>query len=180
MLETERLILKPSDVSLVRALLDFQIRNRDFFRAFDPLRAEDFYSLECQRELLNAEAEQAAHREGYRFYIFPKEKPDLLIGTVGLSNIIRGVFLSCFMGYKIDQGYQSRGYMTEAVKAVCAFAFNALGLHRIECNIMPQNEASLRVAEKCGFVWEGLARKYLRINGVWEDHVHMARINEGM
>ena len=68
---------------------------------------------------------------------------------------------------------------TEALRRLVEFAFATLGLHRVEANIMPRNKPSLRVAEKSGFVFEGTARAYLNINGVWEDHAHMAIINEG-
>ena len=68
--------------------------------------------------------------------------------------------------------------MTEAVRAAADIAFTDLDLHRIEANIMPRNGASLRVAEKAGFYHEGLALKYLRINGVWEDHIHMVLLRE--
>ncbi|EHL04332.1 hypothetical protein HMPREF0322_05026 [Desulfitobacterium hafniense DP7] len=70
--------------------------------------------------------------------------------------------------------------MTQAVCAVADFAFSDLHLHRIEGNIMPRNQASLRVLEKCGFVNEGMSKKYLKINDIWEDHVHMVLINEHM
>lgn len=70
--------------------------------------------------------------------------------------------------------------MTETTKAVVKYAFKDLGLHRIEGNVMPRNERSLRVVEKCGFQSEGIAEKYLKINGVWEDHVHMVIRNHAM
>ena len=70
--------------------------------------------------------------------------------------------------------------MTEAVNQVVTYAFDSLGLHRIEGNIMPRNKASIGVAKKCGFAEEGLSRKYLKINGVWEDHLHFVRLNEEM
>ena len=64
------------------------------------------------------------------------------------------------------------------VALVAGFAFGPAALHRVEANVMPRNTASLRVLEKCGYRPEGLARRYLRINGVWEDHIHMVRLNE--
>lgn len=70
--------------------------------------------------------------------------------------------------------------MTETVNEVVRYAFESLGLHRIEGNIMPRNKASIGVVEKCGFVNEGTSRKYLKINGVWEDHIHFVKINEAM
>lgn len=68
--------------------------------------------------------------------------------------------------------------MTQAVEAVTQMAFTQLNLHRIEANVMPRNTASLGVLQKCGFEHEGVAKKYLKINGVWEDHIHMVKLNE--
>lgn len=99
---------------------------------------------------------------------------------MGLNNIVRGCFHSCFLGYKLDQDFLNRGYMTEAVRAAVDYAFGPLALHRVEANIMPHNQASLRVAEKCGFQPRGWPRRYLCINGVWEDHLHMVRLNAAM
>ena len=85
-----------------------------------------------------------------------------------------------FLGYKLDQEYLNQGYMTMAVDMVTAYAFSVLGLHRLEANVMPRNKASLRVLEKNGFLNEGLSKYYLNINGVWEDHIHMVKLNESM
>ena len=74
-------------------------------------------------------------------------------------------FCSCFLGYKLDKDHLRQGLMSEAVQECVRIAFEELGLHRIEANIMPHNLPSLGVAEKCGFVREGLSRKYLKING---------------
>ena len=80
--------------------------------------------------------------------------------------------------YKMDKDLLRQGYASEAVLAVVELAFRGLNLHRIEANILPRNAASLALARKCGFREEGLSPKYLRINGVWEDHIHMVRLNE--
>lgn len=97
---------------------------------------------------------------------------------VALNGIVWGSFCSCFLGYKLDKDHLRQGLMIEAVQECVRIAFEELGLHRIEANIMPRNLPSLGVAEKCGFVREGISRKYLKINGVWEDHIHMVRLNE--
>lgn len=70
--------------------------------------------------------------------------------------------------------------MTELISWMVTYGFETLHLHRIEASVMPKNERSLRVLEKNGFEREGLAKKYLRINGVWEDHIHMVKINDAM
>ncbi|CZS09951.1 ribosomal-protein-S5-alanine N-acetyltransferase [Clostridioides difficile] len=91
---------------------------------------------------------------------------------------MRGVFLSCYLGYKLDQDEINQGYMTEAIQKGIDIIFNEYGLHRIEANVMPKNQRSLRVTEKLGFYNEGIAQKYLKINGIWEDHVHMVLLND--
>lgn len=127
-----------------------------------------------------AESLEAENKTAFRFYLSARENTETIIGSIGVSQIVRGCFLSCYLGYKLDRGYLNRGYMTQAVRAVTEFAFADLGLHRIEGNVMPRNEASQRVLIKCGFQEEGLSRKYLRINGRWEDHIHMVILNERM
>jgi ribosomal-protein-alanine N-acetyltransferase len=82
------------------------------------------------------------------------------------------------LGYKLDADEINKGYMTEALRKGIDIAFNEVGLHRIEANIMPKNKRSLRTVEKLGFYNEGLAYKYLKINGKWEDHIHMVLLNE--
>ena len=107
-------------------------------------------------------------------------EPEKIIGIAALNNVVYGAFCSAFLGYKLDSGYLNRGYMTMAVNMVSSYAFQTLGLHRLEANVMPRNKASLRVLEKNRFVNEGISRYYLNINGVWEDHIHMVKLNYGM
>lgn len=95
-------------------------------------------------------------------------------GEMNLSSIQRGPFQSCYVGYWIDQARAGRGYTPEAVVVAVRFAFEELHLHRIQAAIVPRNQASRRVAEKLGLRDEGLARRYLEINGVWEDHIRYA------
>ncbi|HWR40076.1 MAG TPA: GNAT family protein [Patescibacteria group bacterium] len=84
------------------------------------------------------------------------------------------------MSYKLDKNELCQGYMTEAINEVVNFAFHQLDLHRIEANILPRNTASLKTVEKAGFYHEGLAIKYLQINGRWEDHIHMVIRNAAL
>lgn len=175
---TGRLLLHPASVSLAPALADYYRRNKAFLRPFEPERDEQFYTEAAQRAILLQEEEQAAAAQSFRFYLSCREEPEKIIGKIGLNNVVWGCFQSCFLGYSLDEGYLRRGLMTEAVNECVRIAFEELGLHRIEANIMPHNLASLGVVRKCGFREEGLAKKYLKINGVWEDHIHMVRLNE--
>ncbi len=172
--------LVPASAALAPAVTDYYRRNREFLRPFDPVREDAFFTLERQREILRAEEAARASRTGFRFYIAPADSPETVIGSIGLNNIVWGAFRSAFLGYKLDAAYLNRGYMTAAVGMVVRYAFAEAGLHRVEANVMPRNRPSLRVLEKNGFINEGLSRCYLNINGVWEDHIHMVRINFAM
>jgi ribosomal-protein-alanine N-acetyltransferase len=173
----ENIVLKKATLSFASDLLDYQIRNREFLEKLTPLRDEYFYTLDNQKSILQRNIEDYEKGTNYNFYIFHKND-NLLIGHIGLSNIIKGVFQSCFLGYSLDKDYINKGYMTLAIKQTVDFAFNTLSLHRIEANVMPHNIASLKVLEKNNFNKEGLAKKYLKINGKWEDHIHMVLLNE--
>lgn len=179
-LHTKDLILRVADTEFASQLLEYYIRNKSFLEAYEPVRDSEFYTYDNQYALLEQEMIEAANNTAFRFYLSEKGDRSKIIGVVGLNNIVWGCFLSCFIGYKLDGEYVNQGYMTQAIHAVVDFAFNDLTLHRIEGNVMPRNTASLRVLEKCGFKNEGLAEKYLKINGVWEDHTHMVRINENL
>ena len=172
--------LIPADPSLAESLCAYYIRNRDFLRPYEPVREESFFTAEHQRQILTAEAAARAAGTGFRFYICPTEEPGKIIGNIGLSNVIRGAFQSCHLGYKLDRDYRGRGYMPMAVNMVTGYAFRELKLHRIEANVMPRNHASLRCLQKCGFENEGISRYYLNINGTWEDHIHMVKLNYDM
>ncbi|MBS7527175.1 GNAT family N-acetyltransferase [Fusibacter paucivorans] len=178
---TERLILKvlePREAALVAA---YYKRNKTFLEPWEHKKAPGFFDVENHRLTLKLEEEGFLRGDMVRFWIFVKHSDhELPIGSISLTNIIRGVFKSCFLGYKLDYEYEGRGYMTEAIQKVVEVAFKELKLHRIEANIMPRNHKSMRTVEKNGFVNEGLARKYLKINGIWEDHYHMVILNEAL
>lgn len=178
LLETDRLLLKSSSCEFAEPLTRYYVRNKAFLAQFEPKREPSFFTVEEQLSILQNDISLQDNRSSYRFYIFCKEAPDTIIGVVALSNIVWGSFLSAFLGYKLSEDSLHSGYMTEAVGRVVRFAFEELGLHRIEGNVMPRNKASLAVLRRCSFVHEGTSPSYLRINGVWEDHMHMVLLNQ--
>lgn len=177
--ETERLLLRPLTAGDASALAGYLRRNRSFLQEWEPERDESYFAEEVVLGRILLEQDSMLAGRSLNLYLFRKDD-GTLIGNVNLSNIVYGAFLSCFAGYKLDFEEAGRGYMTEAFGRITAIAFGELGLHRIEANIMPRNRASIRVAEKLGFVNEGRSRKYLRINGVWEDHDHYVLLNEDL
>lgn len=180
--ETERLILKVPDESYSPQVLDYYMRNKDFLEEWELKRPKEFYTLEAHAALLRNELRDFEEKRALRLWIFKKgvEPDSRAIGLIAFNNIVWGAFLSCFLGYKLDKDEINKGYITEALKKGIDIVFNEYRLHRVEANIMPKNTRSLRVVEKLGFYNEGLARKYLNINGKWEDHIHMVLLNENL
>ncbi len=181
-LESERLILKVLDDSYSEKVLDYFDRNRDFLSKWEPIREDEFYTLEFHKLQLSNEFQRIKEGELFKVWIFEKDDKyfEKVLGSIAINEIIRGCFHSCFLGYRMDKSKINKGYITEGVKKIIDYAFDELKLHRIEANIIPRNTASLRVVEKLGFYNEGLAIKYLNINGRWEDHIHMVIRNEAM
>jgi len=112
---------------------------------------------------------------GYGFGIFVEGR---FAGEINLSSIQRGPFQSAYVGYWIDEAVAGQGYTPEALVVLARFAFDDLRLHRIQVSIIPRNTASRRVVEKLKIRDEGVAERYLEINGVWEDHVRYAITSE--
>lgn len=177
-IETPRLWLKSIDESYAEQVVDFFSRNQEFLEPWEVLRTPDYYTVEAQTKLIETDRINMDREQLVKVWMYKREEPERIIGSIALSNIVRGAFQSCHLGYRVDHSETNKGYMTEGVQAVIDHAFHVLGLHRIEANIMPRNKASLRVVEKLGFYPEGLAVKYLKINGKWEDHLHMVLRNE--
>lgn len=118
----------------------------------------------------------ARHRErqlgtGYGFGVFVDGH---FCGEINLSSIQRGPFQNAYVGYWVDEERAGQGLMPEALVVLARFAFEELHLHRLQISIIPRNAASRRVVEKLSLRTEGVAERYLEINGVWEDHVRYA------
>lgn len=171
--QTDRLYLRILKPNYSREVLEYYKRNHNFLKEWEPKRPRDFYTLKYHKKLLSYEYNMFKDNKLVRFWIFKKED-NKLIGNIGISNIIMGNFKSCFMGYKLDKDEINKGYMTEAISEAVRIMFDDFGLHRIEVNVVPRNERSLKVMEKLNFEREGYSKRYLEINGKWEDHIHFA------
>lgn len=174
----------PPAIHLVRwetqdpaTVLSLYVRNRAHLSPWEPVPVPGFHTIEGQRaRSLESAASRAAGR-GAEFAIV-EDEGGALVGRVGLSGIMRGPFQSAHLGYLVDAAHCGRGYASEAVRQLLTVAFGELRLHRVEAAVMPANTASLRAIARAGFREEGLARRYLLINGVWEDHRIFARTVE--
>lgn len=163
-----------------KIVCDYYIRNLDSFKEWEPLRSDNFYTPKHHYAALKQSIKKAETGSEYRFQLISNDdiKMQKVIGMLSFSSIVKGSFLSCFTGYSMDRSIQNNGLMTQALREGIKFIFETVRLHRIEANIMPKNLPSLKVAAKLGFENEGLSPNYLKINGKWEDHIHMVLRNK--
>ena len=147
--------------------------NRAFLSPWEPTWPDDDLTLGAFRRRLRR-YQQEVRSDAARPFFVRRSSDSALVGACILSNIRRGVAQIGTLGYWIGEPFARQGLMSEAVKVACNFAFDDLGLHRLEAACLPRNEASQRLLRRIGFAQEGLARAYLKINGRWEDHILFA------
>ena len=169
-----RLTLRTLVESDHAAWFEVRARCRDWLVPWEPRpggtppAAEDRASFAARCALRERERQIGT---GFGFGIFVDDR---FSGEVTLSSIQRGPFQSASIGYWIDRRLAGQGLVPEAVVVTLRFAFETLRLHRVEISIIPRNAASRRVVEKLGLRVEGLAERYLEIDGAWEDHIRFA------
>ncbi len=151
--------------------------SRAFLQPWEPSWPDDELSIASFRYKLRRYAHDIRDGKSYPFFVFRIED-GALIGGVTLSQVRRGAAQAGTLGYWIGQPFAGKGYTTDAARAVVRFAFDELDLHRVEAACQPENEASRAVLFKAGFVEEGRARAYLKINGAWRDHLLFGRVRE--
>ena len=158
-----------------RPWADLRQLSRDFLMPWEPTWPSDALSREAFRRRLRRYGIDWREDAGYSFFIFRLED-NALLGGVTLGNVRRGVAQSGTLGYWIGEPFARQRYMTDALDVIISFSFQTLELHRLEAACLPTNAASQGVLRKLGFKEEGYARKYLRINGEWCDHLLFALI----
>lgn len=107
-------------------------------------------------------------------YFIACSRGNEIIGVFNISGIMQGVFKSAYLGYYASVDFAGKGLMSKALKLVLKEIFTTLDLHRIEANIQPTNTASIHLATKNGFLKEGFSPRYLKVNGIWQDHFRFA------
>ena len=143
--ETERLILRLPSTDYLREIHDFLYRNRSCFEKYEPTAPENYYTLDFQQTLARCELKLALKLSSVRFYVFLKEDPSTIIGTVCLHNIIKMPYFTSEVGYKFDASYQHHGYAREALSMALSVGFYGLGLHKIFARCM----LKIRLPETC-------------------------------
>ncbi|MBI6029352.1 GNAT family N-acetyltransferase [Clostridium perfringens] len=176
-LNTERLALRNLTPENTEEMLDYCIRNEEHLRQYEPTMDSGFYTYEGQKEILTESFRQFIDGTSIDLGIFKDEK---LIGKIKLSNIVYGILRNAFVGYSIDKEHQGKGYMKEALNTVCSYAFEEMGLHRLEASTLMENSRSQGVLKACGFNELGISEKYLYINGEWRDHKIFYKVNDDL
>lgn len=167
---TNRLILKVLGPEAAPMVLEFYKKNRDIFEHYEPVIGDEFYTLDHQKKVLQFEHNNILKLIMLRYWIFAKDNPKEIIGTVSYRNIVRPIYESCTIGYKMDKDNMNKGYCSEAIAATIPLIAKELGIHRFEALILPDNAPSIHMVEKLGFKYEGILRDKIIINGERLDH----------
>ena len=177
-----RVVLRPLVVGDFEAWRDVRVRARDWLVKWEPRPLPGQPDATDDRRVFAARC-GARERErqlgsGYGFGIFVGTSGEQFAGEINISSVQRGPYQNAYVGYWIDEAVAGNSYVPEAFVVLCKFAFEELALHRLQASIIPRNAPSHRVAAKVGLRNEGVALRYLEINGVWEDHVRYAITSE--
>lgn len=148
--------------------------NRDFLSPYEPTRPGSFFTESGQREL--AERKLTDWEAGLCAPFVILDDDERVVGAINLNDVVRGAFQSVSLGYWVAESAGGRGLATEAVGSACDFAFEILGLHRVQAATLVDNARSQAVLAANGFRRYGLAPSYLRIDGRWRDHVLFQRL----
>jgi [ribosomal protein S5]-alanine N-acetyltransferase len=178
-LRGRRVVLRPLAAADFDAWREVRTRSRDWLVKWEqrpiPGQPDPAVDRRAWVARCNARMRERELGTGYGFGIFVGSR---FVGEINISSVQRGPFQTAYVGYWIDEAMAGNGYVPEAFVVVARFAFEELMLHRLQVSIIPRNRPSNRVAEKLGLRNEGIALRYLEINGVWEDHVRYAITSE--
>ena len=168
--------LRAPQMSDYQQWAELRQQSRDFLVPWEPTWPQDDLTKSAFRRRMRRYQQDMRDDRAYPFFAF-RNTDDVLVGGLTLSNVRRGVAQACSLGYWVGAPHARNGYMSAGVATVVPFVFDQLGLHRLEAACLPTNEASIRLLKKSGFIQEGYARRYLKINGVWQDHLLFALLS---
>ncbi|MBM3184175.1 MAG: GNAT family N-acetyltransferase [Chlamydiae bacterium] len=169
LLTTDRLILRSPVESDVPKLKAFDERNAN---RLSPWRSTELGGKSDYVSQVMKWKQEFEDGTAIRFLLILREEPEReIIGFCNFSQIFRGPFQACYLGYQLDGAHEGRGLMSEAIRRAIKYMFEERNLHRIMANYMPSNTRSAKILQNLGFIIEGKAKNYLLINGHWEDHI---------
>lgn len=175
-LRSEDLILRPLRMRDRKRWIRVRTENKDWLNSWEAtlpqVPGEDTsQSLPSFYDMVRWQRREGRQGRAYSLGIWRvNPQGSNLIGQITMGGVMYGAMRGAHIGYWIDKEYANRGYTTQAVLALTKFGFESLKLHRLEINIRPENEPSIRVAQKADYSFEGLRPRYLHIDGNWRDH----------
>lgn len=177
-LTTARLRLLHAQPTMARVFAQFMVRNEAHLQRWDPPRPAGLGTAAHWRRQLATGVREFRAGSSLRWALFnANDATGALVGRINFTQIFRGPFLSCVLGYQIDASEQGKGLMFEALRAALDDLFAIRGLHRVQAAYLAENERSAKLLARLGFERIGVARRYLFINGAWRDHVLAALTN---
>lgn len=178
-IETQRLRAVIAQPGLEEALARFYRENHaGYLDRWSPPMAGDRFAADYWRQALQEYAREFETGAALRWVLLLRNQSEPEIaGTCNYTQIARGAFRACVLGYQIARAHEGAGLMHEALSATLDYAFRQVRLHRVMANYRPENVRSGRLLERLGFVKEGFARDYLFIDGAWRDHILTSRTN---
>ncbi len=175
-IRTARFTLSTGAPDDAPAMAAYLTRNRRFHAPTAPPTPDEVYTAALWERRFVDHRREHDERRAARFLIRETAHPrGALVGVANLTNLVWGPFCAAYLGFSLDEAWQGRGAMYEALDALLPWAFETLGLHRVMANHLPENRRSAALLRRLGFVPEGYARDYLFIDGAWRDHVLTAK-----
>lgn len=175
-LNTERLLLKEPTTDMIKGILYHLEENKEFHKPYEPIRPKEYYTHQHWEDLISKIKENKHQEQDLQLFLV--NSSEKIIGSLCFSNIVRGVFQACYLGFSLAEKEQGQGFMQEALHASIQFMFFERNLHRIMANYLVDNIRSERLLRRLGFKKEGIAKEYLLINGKWQNHILTSLINK--
>ena len=176
-LESKRLVLRALNENYAPNICDFYKRNLKYLSQWEPNLTERFTSIDAMKIFLKADCKNMLSGNSVRYWFSFKNSPDNIIGSINFQGIRRGPFKSCQIGYKIDKEFSGQGLTFEAANSAISSLFVIENIHRVEALIATDNLPSIHLAERLGFIQEGICREYVNINNQWKDCCQYSLLN---
>jgi len=169
-LTTDRLVVRLVHERDAWRLADYYAENRAFLKPWEPVRDESHCYPSGWQARLGLITDMHKSGSAYYFILMDPEESEVR-GVANFSNVLRGSFHACYLGYSLGEKWQGQGLMFEALQVAIRYMQRQQNIHRIMANYMPHNQRSGALLARLGFEKEGYAKDYLLIDGRWQDHV---------
>jgi len=175
-LKTQRLLIEPLFNQNPSSIVDYFRKNADHFAKTDPAKPDGFYSEDYWEGKITQALSEYFSDSAVRLVIKDPESCRIM-GTINFTQIFRGPFQACYLGFGIESQSEGQGLMKESLESAIEFMFTEFNIHRIMANHLLSNTRSSKTLGSLGFQEEGQAKDYLLIADHWQDHVLTSKTN---